>query len=77
MRNRMAQLLAGELHGNQGELALTHARCRRRGIATLPPQILPKLQQRWPFTSGRSYVRGESHHVVRTAVDITEFGRAL
>jgi threonine aldolase len=44
----MAQLLAGELSGIKG-VALTQHVQANEVFATLPPQIIPKLQQRWPF----------------------------
>src|SRR4029077_9802430 len=46
--NRMAQLLAGELSGIKG-VALTQQVQANEVFVTLPAQIIPKLQQRWPF----------------------------
>jgi threonine aldolase len=46
--NRMAQRLAEELGGIKG-VALTQQVQANEVFATLPPQIIPKLQQRWPF----------------------------
>ncbi len=46
--NRMAQLLAGELAAIRG-VTLTQQVQANEVFVTLPPQIIPKLQQRWPF----------------------------
>ena len=46
--NRMAQLLAAELAGIKG-VALTQQVQANEVFATLPPEIIPKLQQEWPF----------------------------
>jgi threonine aldolase len=46
--NKMAQLLASELAGIQG-VALTHAVEANEVFVTLPRQMIPKLQEQWPF----------------------------
>jgi threonine aldolase len=46
--NRMAQLLASELAEIEG-VALTQAVEANEVFVTLPRQIVPKLQERWPF----------------------------
>jgi len=46
--NRMAQLLAGELAGIKG-VALTQRVQANEVFVKLPPEIIPKLQERWPF----------------------------
>jgi threonine aldolase len=46
--NRMAQLLAGELAAIKG-IALTQPVQANEIFVTLPEEILPKLQARWPF----------------------------
>ena len=46
--NRMAQLLAGELAGIKG-VALTQQVQANEVFVTMPPAIIPKLQERWPF----------------------------
>ena len=46
--NRMAQLLAGELAGIKG-VGLTQQVQANEVFVTLPAQIVPKLQERWPF----------------------------
>jgi len=46
--NKMAQLLADELAGIQG-VALTQAVEANEVFVTLPRQIIPKLQEQWPF----------------------------
>jgi threonine aldolase len=46
--NRMAQLLAGELAGIRG-VTLTQQVQANEVFVTLPPEIIPKLQQQWPF----------------------------
>jgi len=46
--NRMAQLLASELAGITG-IALTQVVEANEVFVTLPRQIIPKLQERWPF----------------------------
>jgi threonine aldolase len=46
--NKMAQLLASELAGIKG-VALTQAVEANEVFVTLPKQIIPKLQQQWPF----------------------------
>ena len=46
--NGMAQLLASELGGIKG-VALTQAVEANEVFVTLPRQIIPKLQERWPF----------------------------
>lgn len=46
--NRMAQLLAGELAGISG-LTLTQQVQANEVFVTLPPEIIPKLQDEWPF----------------------------
>ena len=46
--NKMAQLLASELAGIKG-VALTQAVEANEVFVTLPPQIIPKLQEQWPF----------------------------
>jgi threonine aldolase len=46
--NRMAQLLAGELAGING-VALTQQVQANEVFVTLPAEIVPKLQQQWPF----------------------------
>jgi threonine aldolase len=46
--NRMAQLLAGELAGIKGA-ALTQPVQANEVFVTLPREIIPKLQEQWPF----------------------------
>ena len=46
--NKMAQLLASELAGIKG-VALTQAVEANEIFVTLPPQIIQKLQEQWPF----------------------------
>jgi threonine aldolase len=46
--NRMAQLLAGELAGIKGA-TITHPVQANEVFVTLPRQIIPKLQEQWPF----------------------------
>jgi threonine aldolase len=46
--NRMAHLLASELAGING-VALTQAVEANEVFVTLPRQIIPRLQERWPF----------------------------
>ena len=46
--NRMAQLLAGELAGIKG-VAITQQVQANEVFVTLPTEIIPKLQQQWPF----------------------------
>jgi threonine aldolase len=46
--NRMAQLLAGELAGING-VTLTQQVQANEVFATLPSEIIPKLQEQWPF----------------------------
>ena len=46
--NRMAQLLASELGGITG-VALTQAVEANEVFVTLPREIVPKLQDEWPF----------------------------
>jgi threonine aldolase len=46
--NKMAQLLASELAGIQG-VALTQAVEANEVFVTLPPRIIQKLQEQWPF----------------------------
>ena len=46
--NKMAQLLASELAGIQG-IALIQAVEANEVFVTLPPQIVQKLQEQWPF----------------------------
>jgi threonine aldolase len=46
--NKMAQLLASELAGIKG-VALTQAVEANEVFVTLPPQIIQKLQEQWPF----------------------------
>lgn len=46
--NKMAQLLASELAGMSG-VALTQAVEANEVFVTLPREIIPKLQERWPF----------------------------
>jgi threonine aldolase len=46
--NRMAQLLAGELAGIKG-VAITQQVQANEVFVTLPPAIIPKLQEQWPF----------------------------
>jgi threonine aldolase len=46
--NKMAQLLASELAGIDG-VALTQAVEANEVFVTLPRQIIPRLQERWPF----------------------------
>jgi threonine aldolase len=46
--NKMAQLLASELAGING-VALTQAVEANEVFVTLPPQIIQKLQEQWPF----------------------------
>ncbi|HEY1951282.1 MAG TPA: low specificity L-threonine aldolase [Gemmatimonadaceae bacterium] len=46
--NRMAQLLAGELAGIKG-VAITQKVQANEVFVTLPAEIVPKLQQEWPF----------------------------
>jgi threonine aldolase len=46
--NRMAQLLAGELAGMRG-VALTQPVEANEVFVTLPAEIVPGLQARWPF----------------------------
>jgi threonine aldolase len=66
--NRMAQLLAGELAGIDG-VAVTQAVEANEVFVTLPRQIIPKLQERWPF-----HVWNESTAEARliTSFDTTE-----
>jgi threonine aldolase len=44
----MAQLLAGELAGIKG-VTLTQQVQANEVFATLPKEIIPKVQERWPF----------------------------
>jgi threonine aldolase len=46
--NKMAQLLASELAGIKG-VTLTQAVEANEVFVTLPPQIIQKLQEQWPF----------------------------
>jgi threonine aldolase len=46
--NRMAQLLAGELAGIKG-VAITQQVQANEVFATIPAEIVPKLQEQWPF----------------------------
>ena len=46
--NKMAQLLASELAGIKG-VALTQAVEANEVFVTLPPQIIPRLREQWPF----------------------------
>ena len=46
--NGMAQLLAGELAGITG-VTVTQQVQANEVFVILPPEIVPKLQQRWPF----------------------------
>ena len=46
--NKMAQLLASELAGING-VALTQTVEANEVFVTLPPQIIQKLQEQWPF----------------------------
>jgi threonine aldolase len=46
--NKMAQLLASELAGLNG-VTLTQAVEANEVFVTLPPQIVPKLRDEWPF----------------------------
>jgi threonine aldolase len=46
--NRMAQLLASELAGIDG-VAVTQAVEANEVFVTLPPAIIPRLQEQWPF----------------------------
>jgi threonine aldolase len=46
--NRMAQLLAGELAGING-VTITQQVQANEVFATLPSEIIPKLQEQWPF----------------------------
>ena len=46
--NRMAQRLAGALAGIKG-VALTQQVQANEVFVTLPPAIIPRLQERWPF----------------------------
>jgi threonine aldolase len=46
--NRMAQLLAGELAGIKG-VTLTQQVQANEVFVTLPQEIIPKVQTRWPF----------------------------
>ena len=46
--NGMARLLASELAGIPG-VALTHVVEANEVFVTLPPAIVPKLQEQWPF----------------------------
>lgn len=46
--NRMAQLLAGELAGIKGA-TLTQPVQANEVFVTLPREIIPKLQEQWPF----------------------------
>jgi len=46
--NKMAQLLASELAGING-VALTQAVEANEVFVTLPPRIIQKLQEQWPF----------------------------
>ena len=46
--NKMAQLLGSELAGIKG-VALTQAVEANEVFVTLPPQLISKLQERWPF----------------------------
>ena len=46
--NRMAQLLAGELAGIQG-VTITQQVQANEVFATMPKEIIPKLQEQWPF----------------------------
>ena len=46
--NRMAQLLAGELGGIKG-VTITQQVQANEVFATMPKEIIPKLQEQWPF----------------------------
>ena len=46
--NRMAQLLVGELAGIKG-VTLTQQVQANEVFVTLPQEIIPKVQERWPF----------------------------
>jgi threonine aldolase len=46
--NRMAQLLAGQLTGIKG-VTITQQVQANEVFATMPKEIVPKLQERWPF----------------------------
>ena len=46
--NRMAQLLAGELAGIKG-VTITQQVQANEVFATMPKEIIPKLQEQWPF----------------------------
>jgi threonine aldolase len=72
--NAMAQLLASELAGIGG-VALTQAVEANEVFVTLPRQIIPKLQEQWPF-----HVWNESNSEARlitsfdtAEADITDF----
>jgi threonine aldolase len=66
--NGMAQLLASELAGIGG-VAVTQAVEANEVFVTLPRQIIPRLQERWPF-----HVWNESTAEARliTSFDTTE-----
>ncbi|HJQ52290.1 MAG TPA: low specificity L-threonine aldolase [Gemmatimonadaceae bacterium] len=66
--NRMAQLLAGELAGIKG-VALTQQVQANEVFVTMPPAVIPKLQERWPF-----HVWGEAKSEARliTSFDTEE-----
>jgi len=46
--NRMAQLLAGQLTGIKG-VTITQQVQANEVFATMPKEIIPKLQEQWPF----------------------------
>jgi len=72
--NRMAQLLAGQLAGIKG-VAVTQQVQANEVFATLPKEIIPKVQERWPF-----HVWNEATSEARlitsfdtTEADVTDF----
>ena len=72
--NRMAQLLASELGGITG-VALTQAVEANEVFVTLPREIIPRLQDEWPFhiwNEARSEARLITSFDTEEA-DITEF----
>ena len=76
--NRMAQLLAGELAGIKG-LTLTQPVQANEVFVTIPAEIVPRLQARWPF-----HIWNEKQSEARLITsfdteesDITDFARLV
>jgi threonine aldolase len=70
----MAQRLAGELAGIKG-VALTQQVQANEVFATIPTQIIPRLQQQWPFHVWNEAI-SEARLITSfdtTESDITEF----